>query len=127
MQIAPEKDQSARSLKERGRLAHLWSLFKKGARAEVGMSDVECWMEQSHSLGHFWRAVRFEGHAARRRMEWRLEAAMIGKDGFPAVVVQPRSSDSSHGSGATDCADSHRSMKQSSDSFSSPFADLFHP
>jgi len=45
-------------------------------------------MGQSDSFGPFLRAVRFEGHAACRHMEWRLEAAMVGKDGFPAVVVR---------------------------------------
>jgi hypothetical protein len=53
-------------------------------------------MGQSDSLGQFLRALCFEGQAACRFVEWRLEAAMVGKDGFPAVVVRlARLSDSS--------------------------------
>jgi len=45
-------------------------------------------MGQSDSLGQFLRPVRFEGQAACRHVEWRLEAAMVGRGGFPAVVVR---------------------------------------
>ena len=54
---------------------------------ECWMLDFGFWMGQSDSFGHFLRSVRLEGHAACRRMEWRLEAAMVGKDGFRAVVM----------------------------------------
>jgi hypothetical protein len=60
-------------------------------------------MGPSDSLGQFLRAVRHEKRAPCRHKEWRLEAAMVGKDGFQAAFVRlASSSDFSPGRRATD-------------------------